>query len=326
MAKATPDPRGESHLGRRQFRLAAESFRKNLEQHPGDPELRLGLARAWAGLEWCERAIPVFQELRSTEFYGTREAMDHGACLSAVGRTSEGIEALEEAVLLSGGGTGAVVQLAWEALKGGDEPLFQAVAAALIEEQPGSPGALLLEGASCWLAGDDACQESALQTLRQIQGHSPQADLLDCWSALERGEPTQAAEILRGDARLNRMRLPEVASWLAEANRRAGQAKVAHTILTQQARGQESSVLRHAINLRIRIDLEGVPAVRADIDSLLARHPTHPEALATAWYAATLAGLPDVDSLASLYALHGSPDRAPLDLLRPPAHSPSEAP
>jgi len=328
-AEAVPDLRGQAHLERRQFRMAAESFRKASAERPDDPEPRLGLARAWAGLEWCGRAVPLFEELRDSSFYGHRAAMDHGACLAAIGRNAEGIEVLEEAVLLSGNGSGAIVQLAWEALKGADEPLFRAVASQLIEAEPGSAGALLLEGARCWLDGDPDGQEAALQALRSLQGHSPQADLLDAWAALELGEPARAAEILRGEDRLNRMRLPEVAVWLAEANRRDGNTEIAHTILNQQSRGRESSVLRGAILLRVRADREGFAAARPDALRLLDAHPDQPEVVATAWYIAMRGGDDSASGLRQRYERLALPDRAPLDLLLPPppvTPAPSEAP
>lgn len=323
---AAPDLRGQSHLDRRQFRLAAESFRAALQQRPDDPELRLGLAQAWAGLLWCERALPVFEELHDSPFLHARAALDHGACLLALGQDEEGIAVLEEAVELSGQGSGARTQLGWEAFKLGDLDRLQAVAEGLIEEDPDGRGALLLRAAVAYAEGDREAQSQLLTQLRRAQPDAPQADLLDAWQALEDGAPALAAQVLSGEGRLHRVRLPEVAVWLAEANRRSGQLGVARQILQQQARTPEPTVLRQAIELRVRADGEGPQAAADAARALATAHPWQPEAVATAWYLAQLQGSAEAEAWARRYALLPWAERRPLTLLLPPATPPHETP
>ncbi|MCK6505786.1 hypothetical protein L6R53_20745 [Myxococcota bacterium] len=327
-ARASSNPRADQHLQRRQYRLAAQLYREALVQAPDDPSLRLGLARAWAGLGWCERAVEPLLALRSSAEWSYAAALDLGSCLADQGRGSEGVEVLEEAVLLSGEGTGTEVRLAWEALAAGDMPLFSAMTAEIEQEDPVGRGALLLRGVRAWVEGDLQAMAWHFEDLRAVQPKAPQADLVEAWAALEQGDPQGAAEVLRGGHRFHRMRLPEVATWLAEANRRAGRPDVAHAILYTQAKERDVPMTRQALRLRLQVDEEGPAAAAAGIEALLAQHPLQREVLATAWYAAQAAGDPDrAQRLAARYAQVVPEGRWPLAVLLPlPPEAPSDDP
>lgn len=327
-SQASTNPRADGHLQKRQYRLAAQLFRESLARTPDDLELQLGLARAWAGLGWCDRAVQPLLGLRASPAWSYAAALDLGSCLADQGRGSEGVEVLEEAVLLSGDGTGTLVRLAWEAAAADDLPLFQAIAAQVEEEDGGGRGALLLRGVRAWLEGDLQAMAWHFEDLREVQPKAPQADLVEAWAALEQGDPLGAAEVLRGGHRFHRMRLPEVATWLAEANRRAGRPDVAHAILYTQARERDVPMTRQALRLRLQVDEEGAAAAAAGIEALLVQQPTQREVLATAWYAAQAAGDEDrAQSLAARYARVVPAGRWPLDVLLPwPAEDPSQNP
>jgi len=324
-ARASSNPVADSHLGRRQYRLAAQAYRESLTSRPDDPELKLGLARAWAGLGWCDKALPVFDALHGTAVWDTGAALDMGTCLEAEARGSEAVAALEEALILGGGGPGLTVDLAWEALMADDQPLFQAITEQLIQDDPLSKGALFLQGVRAWNEGDLDGMRWAFEDLRRLQPRVPKADLVEAWAALEQGDPEGAAEALRSADRLNRMHLPEVATWLAEANRRMGRPNIAGTILFRQMKEKgEVPPQRLALRLRLEADLNGPAAAAPEVRDMLARFPYEREIVATAWYVATLAhDDAQADALARRYAAIVPPGRWPLAALMP---LPSETP
>ena len=325
---ASTQPRADQHLQKRQFRLAAQLYRDALEAHPDDQSLKLGLARAWAGLGWCDRAVEPLSAMRLSPDWSYSAALDLGSCLADQGRASEGIEVLEEAVLLSGEGTGTEVRLAWEAMAADDLPLFHHLVDQVVTEDARGRGALLLLGVQAWLDGDLQAMAWHFEDLRAVQPKAPQADLVEAWAAMEQGDPTGAAEVLRGGHRFHRMRLPEVATWLAEANRRAGRPDMAHTILYAQAKERDVPMTRQALRLRLKVDEEGPAAAAAEIEAMLAQHPQQREVLATAWYQAQAAGDPTrADALALRYGRVVPAGRWPLQALLPlPPEAPSADP
>lgn len=313
---ASSDPLADTHLARGQLRLAVQRYRQVLDEEPGNARVQLGLGRALAGLGRCEQAVSTLQPLRGGEHWTRRAGVDLGACLIDLGRESEGLEAVEEAAAL-GGGEAVMVRLGWEALAARDLPRFEHTLSLLQAQHPDSVGALLLAGASAWVDGELDEMSWALQDLRDLQPQAPLADLVEAWAALEAGDPWQARTLLRGQNTLSRLRLPQVATWLVEAERRAGRPHVAQASFAKHL-ATADGVVTEAVRLRLVVDLEPAAASQGPVDALLARHPLHPEVVATAWYQAHRAGQPTrAAALAERYQRLVPPGRWSLARLLP---------
>ncbi len=317
-ADATAAPFADSMLQRGRYRMAAQEYRRALEDDPDDPELLLGEARAWAGLGWCGQALPVFEKLRDSAAFDDSAALAAGACLSDDARHVDAVAMFEEAVVLSGGGTGAWVELAWAAFVADDQPLFDAITDAQVADDPLHRGTLLLLAARAWRDGDLLAMDWYLEDLRDQQPRAPKADLLTGWAALELGDNDAAIQALRGPNRFARMRLPEISTWLAEANRRAARFREAQRIVEQDLRERVVPPTRQALRLRLQADLEGPAAARQAADALLDAHPFEPELIATAWYVAERAGdTVRAQALRERYDSAVPSGRRPLDRLLP---------
>lgn len=317
-SRAARDFVGEGLLAKGRPRMAAQRFSEVLQQRPDDADVRLARARAWADLGWCDKAIPEFEATRATDAWNADGALALSDCYADWWRRDDAMEVLEEALVLTDDGPGTRTRLAWEALMAGDRVTFDAQLEALMDDDPDSTASLLLLGAAAWADGDTVAMTWHLDALRALQPKVPKADLLEAWSWLELGEPAAAVDLLTGPARLVRRRLPEVSAWMMESNRRLGDERIVRNMLDQRTKEEEYPPARLALRLRARADLDGVASVRREAAALVAAWPMEPEAVATAWYVATLDGdAAAAQHLAERYALLVPPGRMPLQRLLP---------
>jgi len=318
-ATASTAPAADGMLAQGRHRLAIKLYGRALERNPDDAGLRLGRARAQAQIGWCAEATPVLLELQDSDDFDLRAALDLGRCLADELRYDEALAVLEDAGHYADSGSDIAVERAWVAMLAGDAALVEHLANDAEAASPASPATWLLQAEHAWLVGDFPAMNAALDALNAEQPRAWRADLLRAWEALDVGDTAEATAWLRGPSRVNRMQLPLVGSWLAEANRRLGQPELGRKILEGQAGEHNPGAARLALRLRLDADLGDLAAARAALAPLLVAHPLDPQVLATAWYLAVRAG--DADEAAALAARYDRvlpPGRAPLHHLLPP--------
>jgi tetratricopeptide (TPR) repeat protein len=216
----------ESRLALGRPSQAADVALSCMELHPDALRCKSVYARAKASGGKCDKAMPIFEELRGTSEWNERTAMQMGVCHLRRGELLTAIELFDEAVLLRPTSPISWYQLGIAQARVLDFSGFdQATDAILTSKKPGWMAELLQTQRELEV-GDEGVDASIAQAFAAgIQGRENlafiQFALLDCQRWLDVGDPWEAAEVARLGIKYTQGQ-SRLAACQAEALRRQG--------------------------------------------------------------------------------------------------------
>ncbi len=279
--------RGDLFLRRGMYRMAVSAFMAGLKEHPDDPSLQIGLARAMEGYGRYAEALATLEANLDREPYGVREAILAARCTSRLGDRAATVYHLQDAMLLRSERTGFLFEACMLSIESGNAQLQQRFLQDYLDEvEPVGSADLLLAMSSMERCNmDEAWTDLALAAYHGFNGAVARVMEGLLWLYLD--DPASALPAFK--KALEQQPMGYLASvWYAETLRRMGVAADGLSLLESKRRKLQAGFLKDAILTRIHVDL-GSSAAGEAAEDLLHRYPGEPEVVATAWYAARAA-------------------------------------
>lgn len=282
----------EARLAAGRSAQAAEVASACLKENPDAHRCTSVLARAKAAAGRCDKALPLFAQLRSTNMqWDERTAMQEGVCRLRNGDFYGAVAVFTEAIALKPAQPLTWFQRSMASIRLHDFSTFPSDIAEIRDSKRPAWMAEILE--AWWALETDGNVDGLIAEAysRGIEKTDPQVfqqfALIDCHRWLDVGDPWEAAQRARAGVRTSQGQTRVVACH-GEALRRQGDAHNAWYLVDRPWHRDTQSVALLSVGVRILADLGRMTEAQERFSKLPVTAVD--EYLSTAWYLARKTG------------------------------------